>query len=61
MEADEAGRRRESWAAAGNKPCAHESVTSERFGGMSSGDYVCLRCGKEFTSRAELPRGCSIL
>jgi len=35
----------------GDKPCNHENIDKEYIKGMGTGDYVCIRCGKNFLSR----------
>lgn len=31
--------------------CTHDSYHKDYINGMHTGDYICDRCGKEFTSR----------
>ena len=47
MEMEKAAELRESW---GKKPCDHPDLDKERYLGGDTGDYVCRRCGAEFTA-----------
>jgi hypothetical protein len=46
MQMDMAAKLRKAW---GDKSCAHKELDKEYYLGMSTGDYVCMRCGKEFS------------
>jgi len=43
---NQAERLREKW---GDKPCDHPEIKRAQYDlGGTTGDYVCLQCGKEF-------------
>lgn len=46
MQADQARRLREAWAAQGDPPCSHPKRDKEYDLGGDTGDLVCTRCGK---------------
>jgi len=50
MQYEEAERLRNEWH---GKPCKHEDVEREYHLGSHTGDYVCTKCGQEFTRRPE--------
>lgn len=53
MQAHEVAALQKEW---GEKPCTHDRVEKEYYLGTHTGDYVCITCGKEFTSREEVER-----
>ena len=53
MQARDVAQLQEEW---GEKPCNHAHVEKEYYLGADTGDYVCITCGKEFTSREEAER-----
>ena len=42
---------KEEW---GDKPCEHQQIEKEYYSGAFLTNYVCIRCGKEFTISQKL-------
>ena len=51
MEYLEVQKQKDEW---GNKPCDHPSLEKEYYAGCYLINYVCTRCGKEFTIAEKL-------
>ena len=46
MEMKDVMKLREAWD---GSPCEHTHLIQERFKGIPTGEYVCTRCGKDFS------------
>lgn len=47
MQLSAATKLRKEW---GKKECDHPQLDKEYFNSMSTGDYVCIQCGRAFDS-----------
>jgi uncharacterized Zn finger protein (UPF0148 family) len=53
MQASEAAKLPEEW---GEKPCNHDHIEKEYYLGAHTGEYVCITCGRNFTSMEKAER-----
>jgi hypothetical protein len=53
MQASEAAKLPEEW---GEKSCNHDHIEKEYYLGADTGDYVCMTCGRNFTSMEKAER-----